>query len=927
MTFPQGSAGYYSNPPVQPLQSNQAYLVWSGASGSARPQPGAKPKGRAALIVAIAVLAVLALVLSGLFVYIRMQARSIFANGLVTKVARVVIVPGDNGENGGLLRAAPYSIPVGNDALVTVLPGKNRDSFAISKAATGEPIKDSSKVVDLPPKTDLKAKSFPSCGKNQRYAVKGNALACAQYESPARPAQNQRGEVIVDQGKQKILAVPGIDNARRISSYDSDGRVTWSWSPRNPGSVVQQGDSFAVTSKGLDGSVSLEIAGAPTKTEEIAVAAPATKSGETPSYHNGAELEWTFDLREAFPKEPKVEFDAQNFNYYAYPDTFRTVLLAQGTLILRTAGGEPNDDSHPKLLGIDQNTGKLRWSLDGSYTCFVTQSQQKVVCSHYPKSSEENASPDKTQLLSLNPVTGKATEIGAPRQCGAFTANDEVIVCATPQVTAIDWQGKELWSNQSYDMFIVDGAEWGVLYSAGDTLFVFPNHDAFLSDYDEVLAVNMKTGQPVDLGIDFFSEVHYNIVLNPFSIGKKSLNTQKEEQYSVSYDSFSGKWALVKYVKSKQQSFLCLQNDAQRCEAKIPTGAAEFIITDNSGVDWLTIKDVENSQRHLVNLETGAAKTVNLPQGDLEWSSDRKLYNPLGNTTLLPKFENNQLQLTDIFSDKTVAQGDFQGWYIPIVSPNHLLAFQSEGINYSTTRLASYRPLAKPNPQLMNPDAATGQPSISERTAIRDFDFTNTTWAMTKGVKVKATDGDIYPTSQELSVMGYSDPSLVLEGLDGHPMWFIPTEYIAPHDLYPMWDDTVNHFAQPRVFGDLNGDGYEDAFVAVLYRESVDDVYFWTAWLWDPKTKTPRQLGGDPVAWNAGRCSSAAPSEIKVDNLGKITTEWHAYPEDELSTCPGPRSAVYTTEYIYDKTTDAIKQIRGKNRELPRGLPQSKEIL
>ncbi|MDO5747747.1 MAG: hypothetical protein Q4P66_08855 [Actinomycetaceae bacterium] len=192
-----------------------------------------------------------------------------------------------------------------------------------------------------------------------------------------------------------------------------------------------------------------------------------------------------------------------------------------------------------------------------------------------------------------------------------------------------------------------------------------------------------------------------------------------------------------------------------------------------------------------------------------------------------------------------------------------------EGAN--AAKVYELAPAEKGKGQTSKPEATKEAPV--KKDAIRDFDFGNTEWNTAEmpiprpSTTVLLTNGQYIPSD-------------------------IPVTNPALDDLFkdnPEFDMTYPYDDQkPSIqYADMNGDGYEDALVPIIWVVPGGGNMFAdmrVAWLWDPSTNSPQQVNKpvtsttkDYEQWKTVTLEpdgSVTAVGIK-DRFDNITIEWH----------------------------------------------------
>lgn len=104
------------------------------------------------------------------------------------------------------------------------------------------------------------------------------------------------------------------------------------------------------------------------------------------------------------------------------------------------------------------------------------------------------------------------------------------------------------------------------------------------------------------------------------------------------------------------------------------------------------------------------------------------------------------------------------------------------------------------------------------------------------------------------------------------------------------------------MYGDINGDGFEDALVTLAQTGQMENTERTYVWLWDPATNAPRLLPDTPVVENL-RCGYTI-SGFKVTDAGEVVVAgYEAGPSDA---CADPRRIPFEQTWVYDSAADGM---------------------
>ena len=230
------------------------------------PQPGGSAPGsggRRLLVMGIVFVSLLLVmgVVVLLFVLgvFRSHSGSSLANGLQMDMEKLVVIQVE-GESAEGVR--PYSVFLPEDKLAVFAPVGEKVYFNVVRKATGGEVSSGGSKVSWPGGSDGKGGSLPACGPGQRYSLENNVMACADVAVPKAAGKDEGfGQVLYSGDDLKIVAAPGVDNAKALSGFSPEGKLLWSKELATPGQVSLEGSNIIVTS--FEGSkVSIEGYGA-----------------------------------------------------------------------------------------------------------------------------------------------------------------------------------------------------------------------------------------------------------------------------------------------------------------------------------------------------------------------------------------------------------------------------------------------------------------------------------------------------------------------------------------------------------------------------------------------------------------------------------------------------------------------------------------
>ena len=268
-SLPQGSVsvGYQSG-----------FMTSPQPSGSA---PGSG--GRRLLVVGIVFVSLLLVVGVVVLLFVlgvfRSHSGSSLANGLQMDMEKLVVIQVE-GESAEGVR--PYSVFLPEDKLAVFAPVGEKVYFNVVRKATGGEVSSCGSKVSWPGGSDGKGGSLPACGPGQRYSLENNVMACADVAVPKAAGKDEGfGQVLYSGKDLKIVAAPGVDNAKALSGFSPDGKLLWSKELATPGQVSFDGSRVIVTS--FEGSkVSIEGYGAVEESQKSSEAPTLVEAAKGP---------------------------------------------------------------------------------------------------------------------------------------------------------------------------------------------------------------------------------------------------------------------------------------------------------------------------------------------------------------------------------------------------------------------------------------------------------------------------------------------------------------------------------------------------------------------------------------------------------------------------------------------------------------------
>ncbi|MDU0968402.1 MAG: hypothetical protein E7A79_04825 [Actinomycetaceae bacterium] len=212
--------------------------------------------------------------------------------------------------------------------------------------------------------------------------------------------------------------------------------------------------------------------------------------------------------------------------------------------------------------------------------------------------------------------------------------------------------------------------------------------------------------------------------------------------------------------------------------------------------------------------------------------------------------------------------------------------------------LAAHSPKhGQPSPSASNASSSP-QATPKDARAIRSFDFGNAQWRFPKVPAVFEADPILAeePTNFRLRdgqhlVSSSADPSSVISPSD-------PDIYLPGPDVPDV----------PTLFGDIDGDGYEDAVVFLLLSNYPTGGHAYETqayvWLWDPGAKTARQLPSAVI--DAPSCGAEYAS-LDIANRA-VVVAWNERSDSDpcADRASGPRHVVVYG--VNSSKTDVVRQ-------------------
>ena len=267
--FPQGSvsAGY------QP-----GSMPGPGSDGVAQPR-------RSRLLMA-AILALSLLVVVGVVVLLfvlgasRSHSEPSLANGLKVSLDKLVVIQVESDDE-GVAVSRPYSVFLPGGDLAVFAPAGEKVYYNVVRQDTGSKVSPGKAKISWPEDADESGGVLEPCESGQRYVLEADTVTCAEVDAPQAAGEKEGfGQVLYSGKDLRIVAAPGVDNAKALSGFSPEGKLLWSKELATPGQVSFDGSRVIVTS--FEGSkVSIEGYGAveesqkPTESPTLVEAAKA----------------------------------------------------------------------------------------------------------------------------------------------------------------------------------------------------------------------------------------------------------------------------------------------------------------------------------------------------------------------------------------------------------------------------------------------------------------------------------------------------------------------------------------------------------------------------------------------------------------------------------------------------------------------------
>lgn len=214
-----------------------------------------------------AILALSLLVVAGVVVLLfvlgasRSHSEPSLANGLKVSLNKLVVIQVESDDEDVVL-SRPYSVFLPGGDLAVFAPVGEKVYYNVVRQDTGGKVSPGKAKISWPEDADESSGVLEPCESGQRYVLEANTVTCAEVVVPKAAGEKEGfGQVLYSGKDLKIVAAPGVDNARALSGFSPDGKLLWSKELATPGQVSLDGSNIIVTS--FEGSkVSIEGYGA-----------------------------------------------------------------------------------------------------------------------------------------------------------------------------------------------------------------------------------------------------------------------------------------------------------------------------------------------------------------------------------------------------------------------------------------------------------------------------------------------------------------------------------------------------------------------------------------------------------------------------------------------------------------------------------------
>ena len=245
--FPQGSvsAGY------QP------------GSVVAMPPSGSAPRSGRRRLLVVGIVLVSVLLVAAVVVLLFVLGASLshsepsLANGLKVSLNKLVVIQVESDDEGAAV-SRPYSVFLPGGDLAVFAPVGEKVYYNVVRQDTGGKVSPGKAIISWPEDADESSGVLEPCESGQRYVLEANTVTCAEVVVPKAAGEKEGfGQVLYSGDDLRIVAAPGVDDARALSGFSPEGKLLWSKELATPGQVSFDGSRVIVTS--FEGSkVSIE---------------------------------------------------------------------------------------------------------------------------------------------------------------------------------------------------------------------------------------------------------------------------------------------------------------------------------------------------------------------------------------------------------------------------------------------------------------------------------------------------------------------------------------------------------------------------------------------------------------------------------------------------------------------------------------------
>lgn len=307
--------------------------VSAGYQPGSMPSPGsdgvAQPR-RSRLLMA-AILALSLLLVAGVVVLLfvlgasRSHSEPSLANGLKVSLNKLVVIQVESDdEDEGVVVSRPYSVFLPEGDLAVFAPAGEKVYYNVVRQDTGGKVSPGKAKISWPEDADESGGVLEPCESGQRYVLEANTVTCAKVAVPKAAGKDEGfGQVLYSGKDLRIVAAPGVDNARALSGFSPDGKLLWSKELATPGQVSFDGSRVIVTS--FEGSkVSIEGYGGVEESQKPTESPTLVEAAKAPDKDAIKDFDYknNFALGEGNPDNADcVYFDDDGPVFYKIPDT------------------------------------------------------------------------------------------------------------------------------------------------------------------------------------------------------------------------------------------------------------------------------------------------------------------------------------------------------------------------------------------------------------------------------------------------------------------------------------------------------------------------------------------------------------------------------------------------------------------------------